>query len=142
MGEASPALVNTGRNCLHPGSRGADQADRPAAYSVRESEAHPIDDGGSAIRPHEQQALRGCGPFQFDFLFQRNIVAVQKDIASEIQCLPGHCARVAARHRNQDPFSLRQHLGRGLQAAWAIMTRLNRPPSGEQLIDLSKGRIG
>src|SRR5687767_11503237 len=91
---------------LEPGSRSADQSDRSAPDAVGKSQANPVDDRCATVRSQHEQAFVAGGPLQCNFIFERDIVTIEKNVLVEIQGIAGHSSRISTGNRDQRPARL------------------------------------
>ena len=96
VGDAAAQLVDAGGDELEAGARGADHADGAAAHGVGKAEADAVDDGGAAVGAHHEQAAFGGGALEGDLVFEAHVVAVEKDVAAEVETLAGDAGGKAA----------------------------------------------
>jgi len=60
---------------LQGGARGGDDADGAAPDHIGETERNPVEDGGAAVRPHDQEPMGTGVSLEGDFILDRDIVA-------------------------------------------------------------------
>ena len=142
VGDAPAQLVDAGADLLQSGSRGSDHANGAAAHPVGKAQAHAVDDGRAAVRAHDQQPFFSGHLFERRFVIQRDVVAVEEDVLAQAQRLAGHAGGVAARHRDEHPAGIGQHLGRRFQALGQVVLLDAPAPAGEQLVHLVQGCLG
>jgi hypothetical protein len=68
---------------------------------VREPKGNAVDDGGAAVRPHDQQSAFPGKLLQRDFLFQRHVVREEHDVQAVLERAHRFLAGEAAGNRNQ-----------------------------------------
>ena len=103
-------LLQSGARCRH-------HADRPTPDHVGERERGAVDDGGTAVRPHDDQILLARELLEREFLLHRHVVAEQHDVEAEAQRLHRFGAGVVARRGDQRHVRLAGELQRHLDAA-------------------------
>ncbi len=131
VGDTPAQLVDTGAHLLQAGPRGSDQPDGAAPDLVGKAQPHAIDYGSAAVGPHDQQTPF-CGHlFQRDLFFKGDVVAIEKDVPAQAQCLPGNAGGIASRHGDQYPMGVRQHLGCGFQALGQVVLLDAATPPGQ-----------
>ena len=141
VGDAAAELVNAGGDELEAGARGADHADGAAAHGVGKAEADAVDDGRAAVGAHHEQAACGGGALEGDLVFEAHVVAVEKDVAAEVETLAGDAGGKAAGHGDEQPAGVGGHVGGGLEAARAKVGRV-ACLAGEQGVHLGQGGVG
>ena len=119
---AGAGPMDEAAHLLEPGTRCGDEADGPAANSVREAERDAVDDRRPAVGPHEQQALPSGDRLELDLVLQWDVVTEQEDVEAALERL----------HR----------LGRGVRTGRGDEREIGRPELGDRLRDRPGVRAG
>src|SRR5262249_37619444 len=72
---------------LEAGAGGADQADPPGPDGVGEAEWDAVQDGGPAVRAHDQATLPEGEPLEQDLVLDRHVVAEEEDVEAALEGL-------------------------------------------------------
>src|SRR6185295_1339384 len=85
--DAVAETVDEADDLLQPRAGGGDEADAPAAHHVGEAERHAVEDGGAAVRPHEQPALAEGQALELELVGERHVVAEEEDVQAALERL-------------------------------------------------------
>ena len=139
VADAAAKLMDARGHLLQAGAGGGHNPDRPGAHVVGKPQADTADEGRAAVRAHDDQAPGGGHLLQRDFIFDRNVVAEQKDVFAQSQRLASHSGCITPGDGNQHPGSSGQGLRGHLQALRAIFLFERRAAVGQELVDLREG---
>ena len=98
VADAAAHAVNLRAHLLQARARCGHQPDGAAPHRVGKTQRHAANDGGTAVRPHHQQAAPGGLALERRFLCQRHVVAEQKHVKPELDGLERLGRRIGAGH--------------------------------------------
>ena len=98
MRDTAAQLVDARAHLLKASSRRGYHANRAACHAVGKTQPNPVDNGGTTVWTHDQQALLGSRAFQVPLVVYRNVVTVEEHVLSELERLSGNSSGVPARH--------------------------------------------
>ena len=87
LGNTLAPSIDKAGDLLKTGAGRGDDTDIPARHDVGEGERDAIDDGGPAIRSHDNEIVVLSEAFQRNLIFQLDIVAEQHHIEAKTQGL-------------------------------------------------------
>src|ERR1700730_7690629 len=93
VADALARLVKQTGDFLETGARGPDQANAAASNHVGKTEADAVEDGGPAIRAHDEQALIAGKVLEVDLVFDRYVVGKEKHMQAICQRLSRFAGR-------------------------------------------------
>ena len=85
LGNTLAPSIDEAGDLLKTGTRRSDDTDIPASHDVGEGERDAIDDGGPAIRSHDNEIVVLSETFQRNFIVQLNMVAKYHHIEAKTQ---------------------------------------------------------
>ena len=73
-------LVDETADLLEARAGSADEADAPAPHGIGEAQRHAVENGGAAVRTHDEKVLLRGESLEQDLVGDRDIVAEEEDV--------------------------------------------------------------
>ena len=137
--DALAQTVNDGGQLLDAGAGSADDADGALGYAVGECDRNTLDDAGTAVRPHNRQALSVRLLLECLLVLNRDVIAEHEYVQTLIQCAVCLKSSVCARNGNDCEVCVRQLVQRlvpGLDALGALGCVVRSGLLLEELLDV------
>ena len=80
MRKSAAHLVHAHRHLLQSGTGCSHHTDGSLANFIGKAQSNAVDNGGTTVRAHHQQAFRLGLFLQCDFIFERDVITVQENM--------------------------------------------------------------
>src|SRR5262245_54207561 len=98
MRNACTQIMDLSRHGLGSSPRSANDANGPAANAIRKPQPDTVYDRRPTIGSHDQESFFARSFLQSNFIFEQDVVAVEKNVFIEIKRFTRHTRRVATRN--------------------------------------------